>query len=73
MEIKVGDYYLTETRKLFRVIWVSPDKVYYDLKNYHPIDGGHNIIYGVEKEMLETQGSIISEEKMTKSAKILYG
>lgn len=71
MEIKAGDYLITEEKQLFRIVDIHVDTkgIYYDIKNFN--DAG--LLRSIPRNVLKHMGKIIPEEKATKSIKILYG
>lgn len=83
MKIKPGDFLLTKEKQLFRIVDVYTDTsgTYYDIKSYKAkleIDEGgepnyFQYIRGIPRNRFRHLGKVISEEKVTKSMKILYG
>lgn len=84
MEIKIGDYILTDDKELYRIVNIDrePGRVTYDIKSYKPNGETHftsNATFrmyteykGVSRRYLRSLGSIIPEEKATRAFKILF-
>jgi hypothetical protein len=86
MEVKIGDFLLTKEKQLFRIIDVYTDTTgtYYDIKTYKPPMTAYNVstkertgvyqfIRAIPRNRFRHMGKVISEEKITKIIKILYG
>jgi hypothetical protein len=75
MKAKVGDYLLTEEKQLFRIIDIFTDTTgtYYDIKSIKDRGEVIQLIKAIPRNRFRHLGKVISEEKITKIMKILYG
>ena len=84
MTIKAGDYLLTKEKQLFRIVNVYTDTTgtYYDIKSYRGVNFKFSngdlgwttqFIQAIPRNRFRHLGKVISEDKIAKTLKILYG
>lgn len=79
MDIKPGDYLLSRENELFRIVDVYKDATdtYYDIKSLKTTKNadilGVKYVQGVPRNVLRHMGTLIKEENITKTHRILYG
>ena len=75
MEIKAGDYLITNEKELYRIMEVHKTigTVYYDIKSMTGHSEYRRNIFSIPRNVLRHMGKIIPEELTTKTLKILYG